>query len=277
MVLAAIHDVIADAVPDRDMLVWDGARRTLRRGRRPLRGLAGLLVDRVDRGSIASDRRARAVGVRPGPGRPRHAQPPRVHRVDARLLPGPGRPVQRQPPLHAGRDRDAVRHDRGRRGRSTSARSARWSADAVGGTGRCVLIDVDDGSGVAPLEGSIAFEDAVARRPRRDLPVAVARRPLPRLHRRHHRRAQGRPVAAGRHLRLRRWAAARSATAESLARALRGRSRRSGSRRRRSCTRPRSGRRSRASTRRHHRPARRRPALRRGGDPARWPSASAST
>ena len=87
----------------------------------------------------------------------------------------------------------------------------------------------------------------VARRRRRR---AVARRPLHPLHRRHDRHAEGRAVAAGRHLRRRAWAAGVRTAASASASTSVVEQRRATARctrrcrRRRSCTAPRTGSRS---------------------------------
>ena len=64
-----------------------------------------------------------------------------------------------------------------------------------------VLIDVDDGSGVAAAAGQHGVRGR-GRHAGRRAPGAVARRPLHGVHRRHHRAAEGRALATGRHLRV---------------------------------------------------------------------------
>ncbi len=73
---------------------------------------------------------------------------------------------------------------------------------AIAGARRVVLIDVDDGSGVAPLPGSTDFEELPSHPGRPGPARDLARRSLPGLHRRDHGTAQGGALAPGRHLRL---------------------------------------------------------------------------
>ncbi len=66
-----------------------------------------------------------------------------------------------------------------------------------------LLVHIDDGSEVEPRPGSIAFEATIATRRSRRAPGAVPRRPLPRVHRRHHWPPEGRAMASGRRVRRR--------------------------------------------------------------------------
>ena len=133
--LAAVHDVIAAAVPDKDMLVWNDRRRTYGEVRDRTRGLAGFLVahgvgvqrerDELERWECGQTPVAVVMNNRP-------------EYIESMLggLPGPGRALQRQPELHPGRDRVAARHGRRRGGRSTSGPWARSSARRSA-RGRC--------------------------------------------------------------------------------------------------------------------------------------------
>ena len=67
---------------------------------------------------------------------------------------------------------------------------------------RLVLVDVDDGSGVGSPAGQHALRGRGPHAGRGVAAGALARRPLPRLHRRHHGSPQGGAVAPGRHLRV---------------------------------------------------------------------------
>ena len=88
----------------------------------PTRRLPG--GDGHRRGAASS--RARALGVRPEPGRHPAVELPRLPRDDDRRLPRPGRAVQRQPPLQ-----------RGRGGRAARARSAPTRSCTTAGSRRC--------------------------------------------------------------------------------------------------------------------------------------------
>ena len=67
---------------------------------------------------------------------------------------------------------------------------------------RVVLIDVDDGSGVEPLPGSTNFEEAAHTPVTGRVARGLARRSVPRVHRRDDGAPQGGALAPSRHLRL---------------------------------------------------------------------------
>ena len=197
--LPAVHDVLAAAIPDRDMLVCGDVRRTFAEvaGAHPVdRGLAR----RPRAGRAPRARPARAVGEGPGHRRPRPPQLHRVRRGDARRLPGPGGAVQRQPALPAGRDRRRPRRPRGAGGRLPPpvrpARRRRVRPDRAGPRRRRRRLRRRAAAGQHELRGRRGARPSTAAAD------AVARRPLPGVHRRHDRPAQGGAVAAGRHLRL---------------------------------------------------------------------------
>ena len=198
--LAAVHDVLADAVPDREMLVCGDVRRTFGEVREPEPG-AGGLPRRAGGRPAPGAGRAGAVGERPGRRGPRAQQRPRVHRGDARRVPGPGGAVQRQPALPPGRARVAARTTSGRAPSSTTARYGPLLAE-VRRAGRPRPRSTSTTARASRrCRAARAYEAAVAT-PVGAAARAVARRPLPGLHRRHHRPAEGRAVAPGRHLRL---------------------------------------------------------------------------
>ena len=146
--LPAVYEVVAAAVPDRDMLVWKHDAADLRGGRG-----ANAQPRRVPRSATASASAASATSSSAGSAarRPVAAAPlqlPRVHRVDARLLPRPRRAVQRQPALPARGDPQPARHGR-RRGRRLPPRARPARRRGGARTRGLLLVDVDDGSGVA--------------------------------------------------------------------------------------------------------------------------------
>ena len=157
--LAALHDVIADTVGDRDMLVWEGTRRTYADVADRSRGLAGHLVTE----SIGVDRERDQIA------RWECGQAPVAIVMN-------NRPEYIESMLGCYRSRSVPfnvnHHYRPAEVRSlfdmVGARSViyqRSFAELVGeavGDRPVVLVDVDDGSGVAPLEGSVNFEDALA-------------------------------------------------------------------------------------------------------------------
>ena len=209
--LAAVHDVVADAVPDREH-----GRVRRRRGAPTARSPSAAAA-------LAAFLGARGLGLRrerdelerwecgQDAGRPRAAQRRRVPRGDARRVPGPGGAVQRQPALPAGRDRRACSPTLGAAGgRLPPVATGRCVAEALRRRGRrarrrrrrlgrrrrCRAAPPTRTPSRTPVDG------AAAR--------AVARRPLPGLHRRHDRPAEGGALAPGRHLRRRRWPAPRA-------------------------------------------------------------------
>ena len=197
--LPAVHDVLAGAVPDRDMIVWNSTRRTYGEVAERSRGLASFLVandvglqrdrDGLERWECGQDPvalvlrncpeyleamfgcyRARAVPFNVN----HHYKPAEVAAVFNMIGP-----------------KAVIYH------RSLGPLvEAAWAGRGL------LLIDVDDGSGVAPLSGSVDFETAAASRSSR-FADAVAGRPLHGVHRRHDGLAQGSALASGRHLRVR--------------------------------------------------------------------------
>jgi fatty-acyl-CoA synthase len=161
--LAAVHDVLAAAVPDREMVVWGTVRRTYAEVAARTRGLAAFLgaagvgirreragLERWESGQDAvalvlhncaeyveamyGAYRARAVPFNVN----QHYRPAEVGALLAEL------------------DTRAVVYHRSL-GPLVAA-----ACDGAGAGRMPVLVDVDDGSGVAPLPGSTPFEDAVA-------------------------------------------------------------------------------------------------------------------
>ena len=125
----AVHDVLADTAPDRDMVVCGTGPAHLRRG-----GATDQVDRRLPAGAGRRDprraRRTRALGERAGPGGPRPAQRDGVLRGDVRCVPGPRRPLQRQPALPARGDRGPAGRCRRRGGRlPPSLRPARRDGD----------------------------------------------------------------------------------------------------------------------------------------------------
>ncbi len=166
--LCAVHDVIADAVPDREMLVGGGVRRTYGEVADRTRGLAGFLVAQeigsrreraeLDRWECGQSRVAIVMRNRPeyvesmyGCYRAR-AVP---FNVNHQYAPGEIRSLLDQ------LGTDAVIYQRS---------LAPILAVALEGR-TVVLVDVDDGSDVDPLDGSIEFEAAVSAGVGRRLPT----------------------------------------------------------------------------------------------------------
>ena len=142
-----------------------------------------------------------------GRGRPRRPRRPaagqrhRVPRGDAGLLQDPRRAGQRQLPLRARRASLPLPGRRaGRPGLPQPLRRARWPAPlAAMPERRAVARGADDvGPAGRPADDYEAALAALAGGPGTSRPVG--RRPLLRLHRRHHGHAQGRAVAPRGHL-----------------------------------------------------------------------------
>jgi 3-oxocholest-4-en-26-oate---CoA ligase len=170
--LPAVHDVIAGAVADREMLVWQGTRRTYAEVVRRSKGLAGHLLDR-------------SIGIE----RERTDELARWECGQAPVaIVMHNRPEYIESMLACYRSR-AVPFNVNHHYRATEIRSllemigtraviyqrsfAPLVAEAVGDE-KVVLIDVDDASGVAPLDGSIGYEDAVVAGQATSLPVPSA-------------------------------------------------------------------------------------------------------
>jgi fatty-acyl-CoA synthase len=165
--LPAVHDLIADAVPDREMVVWNGTRRTYGEVARRSRSIAsylaangiGLRRERaeLERWECGQDTVALVLRNRPeyleamfGCYRAR-AVPFNVnHHYTATEMAGI---------LHM-TDPTAVIYQR-----SLGPLVAR----ALGGH-EVVLVDVDDGSGAASLPGSVSFEAVATASPSGSLP-----------------------------------------------------------------------------------------------------------
>ena len=246
--LAAVHDVVAAAVPDREMLVCGGGPADLRRGAASApggwprswrrRGI-GLRRERAELERWECGQDAVALILHNGP-----------EYIEAMLGAYRARAVPFNVNQHyrAGRARRAC-STTSAPGRSctTGARAAARPRPSARPTS--LLIDVDDGSGVEPAAGQHRLRGrgrrrrsarrSRSRRPTTSTWCAPAARPAGR------RPCCGaRPTSSSSAM-----AGVEGATAESIAR--RGRGRRRGAlvrRRRRSCTPPRSGRPSRAST-----------------------------
>ena len=164
--LPAVHDALADAGPDRELLVWTDVRRTAAEVQDRTRRLASFLVDRglgvqrerseLERWECGQSRvaillsncpayvetmmaafRARSVPYNVN----HHYKPAEVAALLAQI------------------GTDAVVYHQ---------RLAPLLADAD--LGGAVLLHVDDGSGEAPLPGSVPYEEAVAS-PVGDLPT----------------------------------------------------------------------------------------------------------
>ena len=238
--LPAAIDAVTAAVPDREMLVWTSVRRTYAEVQERTQRLGaffaahGLGVRR----ERSDARRGGSAGRAPSRSCCRTA-PSTSRRCSARFAPGRCRSTSTTTTTRP-------------RSRSSSTRSVPRRSSTTAGSHRCSRMRVRRTAGSsststtapkrAPLPGSIAFEvgDRERRRCRR-APDAVARRPLSRVHRRHHRSPEGCDVATGRRLR-RGDGRGRGRDGRRRSPRRRGSRRRSGSPRRRSCTAPRSGR-----------------------------------
>ena len=202
--LADVNDAVSAAIGDRECVVWRDRRLTYAQVAERTNRLANHLV----RGGAGCPRRAELAGrprERTGPPGVLPPQRQRVPRGDAGRLQGPGRALQRQLPLR-------------RRGAPLPARRRRARGDRVPQR-------VRRSAGRGPTRPPRPRGPAAGRRRQRcrsapgrasgtrrrwPPPVPTAppvertpRRPLHPLHRRHHRHAQGRALAAGRHLRRR--------------------------------------------------------------------------
>ena len=148
-----------------------------------------------------------AEGPRVGPGPPRAVplQRQRVPRGHARRVPGPGRAVQRELPL---RRRRAPLPAQGRAGAAASCttRASRrpWPRCCpTCPTSRCWSRWPTSPARRSSTARSTTRSLLATSSDEESLDDLVARRPLHPLHRRHHRHAEGRAVAAARHLRRR--------------------------------------------------------------------------
>jgi len=157
--LAAVHDVLADAVPDREMLICGDVRRTFGEVRARSLGLAAFLVERgvglrqeregLDRWESGQD--AVALVLNNG-----------TEYIEAMLGAFRARAVPFNVNQHYRKvELESLLSDVGPRAAVYHRRYGPLLAEVVDPAG-LVLIDVDDGSGVAPLPGSTAFAAAVA-------------------------------------------------------------------------------------------------------------------
>ena len=148
--LAALHDVIADAVGDRDMLVWEGTRRTYAEVADRSRGLAGYLVtaSSASTGSVTELERwecGQAPVALVMNNRPEYLES-MYGCYRARAV-----PFNVNHHYQPAEVAVAARHGRGRSGDLPALVRGARRRRGRGPTGR--LVDVDDGSGVAPLAG----------------------------------------------------------------------------------------------------------------------------
>jgi len=157
--LAAVHDVLAEAVPDREMLICGDVRRTFGEVRERSQGLAAFLRGRgvglhreregLERWESGQD--AVALVLNNG-----------AEYIEAMLGAFRARAVPFNVNQHYRRaELESLLGDVGPRAAVYHRRYGPLLAEVVDPTA-LVLIDVDDGSGVAPLPGSTAFEEAVA-------------------------------------------------------------------------------------------------------------------
>ena len=165
--LTAVHDVLADAVPDREMLICGDVRRTFGEVRDRSRGLAAFLLGRgvglrreregLKRWESGQD--AVALVLNNG-----------TEYIEAMLGAFRARAVPFNVNQHYRRaELESLLQDVGPRAAVYHRRYGPLLAEVVD-PADLVLIDVDDGSGIAPLPGSTAFEAAVAT-PVGELPV----------------------------------------------------------------------------------------------------------
>jgi fatty-acyl-CoA synthase len=167
--LAAVHDVIAAAVPERDMVVWTSTRRTYGEVAARTRGLAAFLGahgigirrerDELERWECGQDPVALLL----------HNCPEYIEAMlgcyRARAV--PFNVNQHYTPAEIRSLLDmlgttAVVYHRALGPRLAEALALPSSPGPAGSGGPPLLIEVDDGSGTAPLVGSTGFEDAAA-------------------------------------------------------------------------------------------------------------------
>jgi fatty-acyl-CoA synthase len=157
--LAAVHDVLADAVPDREMLICGDVRRTFGEVRDRSRALASFLLERgvglrqeregLERWESGQD--AVALVLNNG-----------TEYIEAMLGAFRARAVPFNVNQHYRRaELESLLSDVGPRAAVYHRRYGPLLAEVVD-PADLVLIDVDDGSGIAPLPGSTGFEATVA-------------------------------------------------------------------------------------------------------------------
>ena len=202
--LADLHDAVSDAIGDRECIVWRDRRLTYAEVADRTNRLANHLIA-AGLGAHGRARRPRRARERAGPPRVLPPQRQRVPRVDARRLQGPGGAVQRELPLR-GRGAPLPAQRRGRHARSCSTPPSpiAWPRCCPTCPALTVLLQVDDGTGADLLPGAQWYEDALAaaspdrpdvERSPDDLYILYTGGTTG--------HAQGRAVAAGRHLRRR--------------------------------------------------------------------------
>ena len=156
--LAAVHDVVAAAVPDREMVVCGEVRRTFAEVARRSRSLAAFLADRgvglrrergeLERWELGQD--PVALVLHNG-----------VEYLEAMLGAYRARAVPFNVNQHyRANEITALLADVGTRA-VIYHRSYAPLVDAACDPAGVLLVDVDDGTGVAPLPGSVPYEDAI--------------------------------------------------------------------------------------------------------------------
>lgn len=162
----SVIDVIADAVPDREMIVWGPVRRTYAQVQDRTRRLAaffeeqdlGLRRERVELARWECGQSPIAVVLSNGP----EYLETMYGAFRARAV--PFNVNHHYAPAEVAALLDQIGAEAIVYHRRLAPLLASAALD-----GR-VLVDVDDGSGVAPLPGSTGFEDAIAGAPDRELP-----------------------------------------------------------------------------------------------------------
>jgi fatty-acyl-CoA synthase len=155
--IPAVLDVVTDAVPDREMLIWESTRRTFGEVATRSRGLAAFLVGsglglRSERSDLAPWECGQStVAILMG-NRPEYAET-MIAAYRARAV-----PVNVNHHYHPREIADLLRQVGAEAvvyQRKLAGLLAEWD------TSGCLLIDVDDGSGVAPLSGSTTYESVL--------------------------------------------------------------------------------------------------------------------
>ncbi len=237
--IPAVIDAVTEAVPDREMLVWTSVRRTYAEvqathdAARRVLPRAGLGVRR-ERSELARWECGQSPVAILLSNCPEYVET-MLGAYRARAVPFNVNHHYNAAEVAQLLDQIGARGDRVPPPARAAARGRRRATDRL-------LVDVDDGIGCrsAARAASRSRRRSPMRARRRRAPDAVGGRPLSRVHRRHHRTAEGCAVAAGRRLR-RRDGRRRGRDRRDDRRDGRAAARRSGSRRRRSCTGPRSG------------------------------------
>ncbi len=182
---ATLWEIAADAVGDAPAVVQGDRTVTWREFDRRADGIAATLLDPRRRP--------------PGQGRAVPLQRPRVPRVGVRRLQGRARAREHQLPLRRRRARLPVgQRRRGGRGVPRLVHRPRSSASAHRLPKVATWLWVDDGTGPCP-DWALDYETAAATPTERVIGAVGTRRRRhpPHVHRRHHRHAEGRDVAAG--------------------------------------------------------------------------------